>query len=478
MALACHVARGLSRQHLLPAAAAAAARRRRQPARAHASAGHGDRFAVSGRGGGGGSLPRRAGAGAGAVEAASPADAPPVHPGPHEDLEAISALFSAFAKNDILPSGQPVIDRQGLRSMLRALGERPSAARLHRIFHEVDKDDSGHIDHDEFIRHRVVILSHADNSDMARVLATGARGKDAAGPLSDPAGIIQAFNMLDKDGDGLLSVKDLTGLLSTTGGHLSEEDAASLIASADKDSNSLIDIQEFFEFLSSKKFCTSSWRLRSGFRAVPVIGAPCSGKSLLCERLVRRLGMHHMSMDDLLREQQEALERADAAPRRSSMGKLGDRRSSDADSDSDSQSSLDTENADDDRSPRKLTDHEVVALLRREFAEHPVSYVALEGFPRNASDCVKFETECGRPDFAVSLEVPDDVLTERCGAEEPDAFRESLRVFREEHSQVLDYFREHGIQVHVLDGALPPDAVWTKLLECSPILARRDQSTL
>ena len=100
-------------------------------------------------------------------------------------------------------------------------------------------------------------------------------------PISDLDHIIETFGTLDKDGDGVLNVADITGLLSTTGGHLTEEEAQGIIAIADVNKDGTLDIHEFVRLVTEPALAEVSWRLRSGFRAILVIGGPGSGKGLV-----------------------------------------------------------------------------------------------------------------------------------------------------------------------------------------------------
>jgi len=55
----------------------------------------------------------------------------------------------------------------------------------------------------------------------------------------------QAFRLFDKDGDGLITLKELMTLMKSVGGSLTEEEGRALLEEADQDGNHGVDYQEF-----------------------------------------------------------------------------------------------------------------------------------------------------------------------------------------------------------------------------------------
>merc|ERR1712110_363404 len=73
-----------------------------------------------------------------------------------------------------------------------------------------------------------------------------------AGPLNilrmagaDEAELREAFKLFDTDGDGVITMEELKGLISKVGGDMSEAEAIAHIKSADADGNMAIDFAEF-----------------------------------------------------------------------------------------------------------------------------------------------------------------------------------------------------------------------------------------
>jgi len=55
----------------------------------------------------------------------------------------------------------------------------------------------------------------------------------------------EAFKLFDIDGDGVITIDELSSLVSKVGGDMSNADATALIKAADKDGNMGIDFSEF-----------------------------------------------------------------------------------------------------------------------------------------------------------------------------------------------------------------------------------------
>merc|ERR1711970_685873 len=55
----------------------------------------------------------------------------------------------------------------------------------------------------------------------------------------------EAFKLFDIDGDGVITIEELSSLVSKVGGDMSNADATALIKAADKDGNMGIDFSEF-----------------------------------------------------------------------------------------------------------------------------------------------------------------------------------------------------------------------------------------
>jgi adenylate kinase len=101
----------------------------------------------------------------------------------------------------------------------------------------------------------------------------------------------------------------------------------------------------------------------------------------------------------------------------------------------------------------------------------------LDGYPRNLAQADALDgllQRIGQPmDFAVQLEVPQELLVERIAGrareegradDAPEAVRKRLQVYDEQTAPVIDFYRQHG-QLTVVDGVGTLDEVFTRIVE-------------
>ena len=100
----------------------------------------------------------------------------------------------------------------------------------------------------------------------------------------------------------------------------------------------------------------------------------------------------------------------------------------------------------------------ILALVKKQMANSPGNFVALDGFPRSAENCQDFAEICGQPECAFYIELPDDVMIERILKRGQDSGRaddnletamKRLETFHTQGKATLDYLYDSGVDVHV-----------------------------
>jgi calmodulin len=109
--------------------------------------------------------------------------------------------------------GDRQITTEELGDIMRSLGQNPNEAELREIMKEVDKDDSGTIEYEEF----------------ALMMDKKMRNRDQG----ERAEIEQAFGMYDVDGKGFISTKCLRSVMLRSDATVTNQDIDELIKEAD-----------------------------------------------------------------------------------------------------------------------------------------------------------------------------------------------------------------------------------------------------
>ncbi|KIW04752.1 uncharacterized protein PV09_04478 [Verruconis gallopava] len=143
-----------------------------------------------------------------------------------EQLAEYREAFKIFDKN-----GDGQITAEELGEIMRSLGQNPTATELQDIIAELDIDNSGAVDFDEFIRM------------MGQKLTSGGAEDDE---------LLQAFKVFDKDGSGTISAQELKELMISIGESLSKDEIDEMIREADKDGDGVIDYKEFVQLMKEK----------------------------------------------------------------------------------------------------------------------------------------------------------------------------------------------------------------------------------
>jgi adenylate kinase len=184
------------------------------------------------------------------------------------------------------------------------------------------------------------------------------------------------------------------------------------------------------------------------------IGAPGAGKGTQAERLVRSLGIPHLSTGEMLRWHRKA----------------GDELGREAGSFMDA--------------GQLVPDPLIIRMVALRLEEPDCrGGCLLDGFPRTLGQAQAFDkqvAEQGHPiNVVLELRVPEDELLRRLGGrkrvdDQPCVIEERLFAYREQTQPLLEYYRQQGL-LETINGVGGPDDVFGRIL--AAVERRRDVST-
>uniref|UniRef100_A0A7N0V309 EF-hand domain-containing protein n=1 Tax=Kalanchoe fedtschenkoi TaxID=63787 RepID=A0A7N0V309_KALFE len=145
-------------------------------------------------------------------------------------LDEVREVFNRFDAN-----GDGLISSAELAGVLKALGSDSSADEISRMMEELDADRDGFINLSEF-------ASFCKSANVA-----------GAGSGDDGAGVRDAFDLYDKNGDGLISAAELHQVLNKLGESCSVQDCEKMIKSVDSDGDGNVSFDEFKVMMSNSK---------------------------------------------------------------------------------------------------------------------------------------------------------------------------------------------------------------------------------
>lgn len=144
---------------------------------------------------------------------------------PDSRLKEYRLAFELFDKDK-----DGTITAKELANVMKSLNQDPSDQELNEMIAEVDIDGNGHIDFDEFV---ILMNKRSKETDAEEE-------------------VINAFKVLDKDGQGTISSTELRHIMTTMGDKLTDEEVDEMINEADFDGNGIINYEEFVRMMMAK----------------------------------------------------------------------------------------------------------------------------------------------------------------------------------------------------------------------------------
>jgi calmodulin len=141
--------------------------------------------------------------------------------------EKMGILREAFEIFDKDKDGYITIKELG--EIMTNLGHKPSDAELQDMINEVDIDGNGNIDFKEFLGLMARKMRDADTEEE----------------------LIEAFKLLDRDANGLISKEELKFLISALGEKITDEEVNEMIKEADLDGDGSLNYEEFMKKINN-----------------------------------------------------------------------------------------------------------------------------------------------------------------------------------------------------------------------------------
>ncbi|KAI4296652.1 hypothetical protein L6164_036595 [Bauhinia variegata] len=139
-------------------------------------------------------------------------------------------IKEAFELFDTDNSG--TIDAKELNVAMRALGFEMTEDQINQMIAAVDKDGSGAIDFEEFVHMMTAKIGERDSKEE----------------------LMRAFNIIDQDKNGKISVSDIKRIAKELGEHFDDQEIQEMIDEADRDHDGEVSAEEFIRIMKRTSY--------------------------------------------------------------------------------------------------------------------------------------------------------------------------------------------------------------------------------
>ena len=139
-----------------------------------------------------------------------------------EQRKDLQDIFDQFDKDK---DGK--ISGKELANAMFSMGQNPTDDEINEMMREVDLNQDGKIDFDEFM----ILMTKSSPETQAE------------------EEVINAFRVFDKEGNGLIASSELKHIMMTIGDKMSEEEAEEMVNEADIDEDGMINYEEFVRMM-------------------------------------------------------------------------------------------------------------------------------------------------------------------------------------------------------------------------------------
>ena len=140
----------------------------------------------------------------------------------HQELREAFNLFDT--------DGAGSIDIKELKAAMRALGFTIKKAEIRQMIQDIDKDDSGTVDFDEFVEMMTGRMTSRDSKEE----------------------IQKVFALFDEDTTGKITFRDLKKAVTELGENISDEEIMEMIEEADRSGDGTINVEEFYRVMKKR----------------------------------------------------------------------------------------------------------------------------------------------------------------------------------------------------------------------------------
>lgn len=139
-------------------------------------------------------------------------------------------IKEAFELFDTDNSG--TIDAKELNVAMRALGFEMTEEQINQMIADVDKDGSGAIDFDEFVYMMTAKIGERDSKQE----------------------LTKAFQIIDQDKNGKISVSDIKNIAKELGEHFTDDEIHEMVEEADRDHDGEVSVDEFMRMMKRTSY--------------------------------------------------------------------------------------------------------------------------------------------------------------------------------------------------------------------------------
>lgn len=139
-----------------------------------------------------------------------------------EQMEELREAFNLFDTD-----GNGNIDAKELKAAMRALGFQVRKADVRKMIADIDKDESGTIDFNEFIDLMTGKMSERDTKEE----------------------IAKVFELFDAEGNGRIGFRELKRVVLELGEAISDEEMREMIEEADRDRDGYVTFEDFWRIM-------------------------------------------------------------------------------------------------------------------------------------------------------------------------------------------------------------------------------------